>query len=85
MKLKNARCPQITWYEPSICCLLFFEGQQRGHPSSITQIRVFSLIPVMFRAQLGTINYSIGIRKNAKKIKSGTAKFLGVRLRQWRK
>ena len=51
----------------------------------LTQVRVFSLIPVMFRAQFGTINYSIGIRKNAKKIKSGTAKFLGVRLRQSRK
>ena len=34
----------------------------------LTQVRVFSLIPVMFRAQLGTINYSIGIRKNAKKL-----------------
>jgi hypothetical protein len=51
----------------------------------LTQIRVFSLIPVMFRVQLEAINYSIGIRKNAKRIKSGTAKLLGVRIWQWRK
>ena len=51
----------------------------------LTQVRVFSLIPVMFRVQLDAINYSIGIRKNAKRIKSGTAKLLGVRIWQWRK
>ncbi len=51
----------------------------------LTQVRAFSLIPVMFRAQLEIINYSTCIRNNAKKIKSGTAKLLGVGLRQWRK
>ena len=30
----------------------------------LTQVRVFSLIPVMFRARLGILNYSIGIQKN---------------------
>ena len=51
----------------------------------LTQVRAFSLIPVMFRVQLVIINNSTCIRNNAKKIKLGTAKFLGVGLRQWRK
>ena len=34
----------------------------------LTQVRAFSLIPVMFRAQLGIIKYSTCIRNNAKKL-----------------